>query len=427
MNVAIFVETFPVLSETFILNQIVGLIELGHEVHIHARGPGEATGDVHENISHYRILNHVHYDEPIPFSKLKRISTAVIRTAHWGWRAPTTTLDSMNVFRYGRSAISLRLHHETLPAHKKRLVYDVVHCHFGPNGSRAVRLRKFGALRGPVITTFHGYDANKLPRVHGPKIYDELFAHGDAFTVGSEFMHKRLINLGAPKSKLVRLPMGVDLAFFHPAKKQGSADQVLRLLSVARLVEVKGIAYALLAVRTLLDRGVSLTYRVAGDGPLRRQLEASAQQLGLNSNVQFVGALTQSQIIDLYSDADIFILPSVVTASGEEESQSVALAEAQACKLPVVATTIGGNAETVLAGETGLLVPPRDPDALASAILWLSEHPDARLTMGEHGRVHVKEHYDLGKLNRQLVALYDTVAESYRNKGCKERIDVAHA
>ena len=107
MNVAIFVETFPVLSETFILNQIVGLIELGHEVHIHARRPGEGTGDVHENICRYRILNHVHHDEPIPISKLKRISTAVIRTTHWGWWAPTTTLDSMNVFRHGRSAISL--------------------------------------------------------------------------------------------------------------------------------------------------------------------------------------------------------------------------------------------------------------------------------------------------------------------------------
>ena len=125
----------------------------------------------------------------------------------------------MNVFRHGRSAISLRLHHETLPAREKRLVYDVVHCHFGPNGARAVRLRQFGALRGPVITTFPGYDANKLPRVHGPKIYDELFAHGDTFTVGSEFMHTKLINLGAPKSKLVCLPIGVDLSFLPPRDK----------------------------------------------------------------------------------------------------------------------------------------------------------------------------------------------------------------
>ena len=69
-TIAIFLETFPVLSETFILNQIIGLIALGHEVHIHARRPGQATGDVHENISRYRILNHVHYDEPIPISEL---------------------------------------------------------------------------------------------------------------------------------------------------------------------------------------------------------------------------------------------------------------------------------------------------------------------------------------------------------------------
>jgi colanic acid/amylovoran biosynthesis glycosyltransferase len=146
---------------------------------------------------------------------------------------------------------------------------------------------------------------------------------------------------------------------------------------------------------------------------MRCRLEALSQQLDLGSNVRFLGGLTQSEVADVYMHSDIFVLPSIVTASGEEENQSVALAEAQACGLPVVATRIGGNVESVRQGETGLLVPPRDPDALASAIGWLAERPEGRVRMGQLGRAHIEKHYDLEKLNRQLLEVYDVVTRSH--------------
>ena len=99
-------------------------------------------------------------------------------------------------------------------------------------------------------------------------------------------------------------------------------------------------------------------------------------------------------------------MPSVVTHTGEEESQGVALAEAQASGLPVVASAIGGIPECMCDGKSGMLVPPRDSEALAASILWLADHPEVWGSMGRAGRAQVETHFNLEKLNDQLVDIY---------------------
>jgi colanic acid/amylovoran biosynthesis glycosyltransferase len=108
------------------------------------------------------------------------------------------------------------------------------------------------------------------------------------------------------------------------------------------------------------------------------------------------------------------MLPSVVTTTGEEENQSITLGEAQASGLSVIATRIGGTAEGMRHGETGLLVPPRDPGALAAAIAWMIEHPEALGVMGSAGRRLVEEQFNLSRLNDQLVEVYGMM--------CRQRI-----
>ncbi len=360
----------------------------------------------------YRVLERVDYDPEVPLTIMKRALSASARIARWGWRAPLRTLDRVNVLRHGRAAMSLRLIHETVPAVSSQIQYDVIHCHFGPNGNRALEMREYGALQGPIITSFHGYDVNRLPRMHGPGLYKELFKKGECFTAGSDFLLNKIIELGAPKDRVIKLPMGVDLKRFTPDRKRPRQEDELRLLSVARLVEVKGVEYGLMAVRSLQDFGLRLQYRIVGDGPLRARLEALRDQLGIQRSVEFLGARTQSEVISLYRSTDIFLLPAVVTDSHEEESQSVALAEAQASSVPVVATKVGGIAETVVDGKTGFLVSQRDPDALAASILWLAQHPEAAARMGEAGRAHVQKYFDLQKLNNQLLGLYEVISSS---------------
>ena len=366
MKIAFFLNEFPATSETFILNQIVGLIQRGHELDIHARWRVEPSNKgQHADIERYHLLDRTHF-HPMPGPRFVRVGSAVGRLARWGWRHPEITLDSINVLRHGRLALNLTLLHELLPALEGPLRYDVIHCHFGPNGQRATVWKAFGALRGPVITTFHGYDVNQLPRIEGPHLYQRLFKEGELFTAGSEFITRRLIALGAPKDRIVRLPMGVDLSRFRFTERTKNHDGELRLLTVARLVKVKGIEYALHAVALLKNKYLGVRYQIAGDGPLRAELKGLADRLGLANQVEFLGALPQESVIELYQHAQIFLLPSIVTELGEEENQSVALAEAQASGLPVIGTRIGGNHESIREGESGILVPPRDSKCVST-------------------------------------------------------------
>jgi colanic acid/amylovoran biosynthesis glycosyltransferase len=410
MKIAFFVNEFPVISETFVLNQIVGLIRRGHEVDIYARWlNASGNSDRHSDVERFNLLDRARF-YPTPERRIARLASAVRRSARWGWRRPYITLDSLNVLRYGRSALNLTLLHEVLPALDSPRTYDVIHCHYGPNGRQAVAWRFFGALRGPIITTFHGYDVNKLPRIEGPQLYRQLFDEGELFTVGSEFLEERVVKLGAPPDRIVKLPMGIDLFRFPFVEHRKKPDDELRLLTVARLVEVKGIEYALRAVSSLRCKNSRILYQIVGDGPLRGELEELVDRLRLTDRVEFLGALPQEFLGELYRGAHIFLLPSVVTSAGEEETQSLVLAEAQASGLPVIATRIGGIPESMREGESGLLVRPRDPGALAHAIEQLAQRPETWGQMGRIGRAHVESRFDLEKLNDQLVDLYHRVA-----------------
>src|SRR5262245_26307486 len=286
MKIAYLVNSFPVISETFILNQITDLLERGDDVHIYSQWPRRQATKTHEDIARYNLMDRVTYDPDMARSWVRRIPEAVFRLTRWGWKAPLITFDCFNVARHGRRALNLSVVYERLPAHRMPSEFDIIHCHYGPNGNRAITLRKYGALRGPVITSFHGYDVNLLPKLHGPELYRELFSAGDLFTVGSEFIRGKIVELGANPHRVVKLPMGVDLEKFHFVERTRMPDnRRVEIISVARLVEVKGIDYALHAVRSLLDSKLPVRYRVAGDGPLRQRLEDLRRELHLDDAV----------------------------------------------------------------------------------------------------------------------------------------------
>ena len=405
MKIAFFINAFP--PPTFIINQIVGLIERGHDVDIDARSRTEPVQGAHADVERYALARRTRYMPPTPRLWPARLRSAATRLIIHGWRYPRTTLDSLDLFRYRRRALNLTLIHDLIPHEHVSRKYDIIHCHFGPNGQRAIALRNAGILHGPVVTTFHGYDVNeKQPKTYGPRQYERLFGSGDAFTVGSEFLRGRVADLGCPHDRIVKLPMGVSLSRFKFAQRKRPVNGEFRLLTVARLVEFKGIEFALRAIAGLRERYPRLRYRVIGDGPLRENLADLTRRLGLDRVVEFSGALSQEDVIKAHEVADAFVLPSIIAASGLVESQSVALIEAQASGLPVIATSTGGVSESMRDGESGLLVPPGDPQALAAAISWIVDHPDVLPSMGRAGRTHAERFFDLDKLNDQLIALY---------------------
>ncbi|MFH1883910.1 MAG: glycosyltransferase, partial [Planctomycetota bacterium] len=292
--------------------------------------------------------------------------------------------------------------------------YDIIHCHFGPNGLRGVRLRELGAIKGKIIATFHGYDVNILPRLYGNSYYEKLFQEVDLCTINSDFIGQRIKSLGADAEKLVKLPVGVKTRKLAFTKRQPESDGEIVILSVGRLVEVKGIEYSIRAISQIVPKFPNIQYQIVGDGPLREQLRDLSEQLGISEHVKLLGARTTEQVANLYNNAHIFILSGIVGQDGAEEGQGLVLLEAQAAELPVIASRVGGIPESVVDGKSGFLVPERDVDALSEKLIYLIEHPEIWPEMGRAGRAYVEANYDINKLNDRLVEIYQELLANER-------------
>jgi colanic acid/amylovoran biosynthesis glycosyltransferase len=220
--------------------------------------------------------------------------------------------------------------------------------------------------------------------------------------------------LGCPVGILRKLPVGLDLGEFPFRERSLQPGDTLRLLTVARLTEIKGHEFALRAVAQLRRSIPELRYDIVGDGPLRKPLESLVADLDLNTSVRFHGACAGDEIKRLLAQAHLFLLCSVNVA-GDQEGQGLALQEAQACGLPVVATIHGALPEGILPGRSGFLVPERDDRALAAALNELATQSKTWADMGRVGRAFVEEHYDIRKLNTSLLAIYSEAMEGRRN------------
>lgn len=420
VRIAFLVSEFPSTSETFVLGQIGALLERGHEVDVYPERACAGAPIRHPELLRYGLVARSHYPPPIPERRRARVRAAARLLRASGVAHLPPLLRSLNPVAYGRHATSLALLFRQVPF-LESAPYDVVHCHHGPIGLLGAKLRRLGVLRGRLVTSFHGFDANVVPRILGERVYHPLFRAADLVTVNSEFLRRRVRALGAPENRLRRLPLGVDLAAFSPgpgapgaqgARGTATANAEIRLLSVARLVDEKGIAFALRAVARLAPRYPGLRYQIVGDGPLRRPLERLVRELGLRSRVELLGAQPHDRVRACYGRAQLFASPSVVSGNGAQESQGVALIEAQACGLPVVASAIGGIPESLLHERSGYLVPERDVDALATRLAELIERPGLRAAMGSTGRAFVAETFDRHALADRLVALYEEVVRS---------------
>jgi colanic acid/amylovoran biosynthesis glycosyltransferase len=401
VKIAFMLGQFPLLSETFILDQITGLIDRGHDVSILAERPSqEAT--IHPTVASYRLREITRY-EALPASRIERVLRfpATWRPDLPGWRA-------LNIMRWGVEAASLRLAWaaSTLgggPA------YDIVQCHFGALGRKAVLLRAIGALSGRIVTAFHGEDITCYPHRFRTNVYAPLFALGDLFLPISDRWNPELRALGCPPARTRVHRMGVDIGRYPWPREPIARDRPLRILSVARLVEKKGIADAVHAVARL---AADCEYLVIGDGPMRHELEIAARDLGIAGRVCFLGPLPQDAVIAQLCSADIFLAPSVTAKDGDIEGIPVVLMEAMACRLPVVSTRHSAIPELVADGISGFLVGEHDVDGLADRLARLTENPDLRRRMGVAGREAVAREFAVSTLNRRLEEMYRELLKS---------------
>ncbi|RME39094.1 MAG: colanic acid biosynthesis glycosyltransferase WcaL [Planctomycetota bacterium] len=405
MNIAIVVGRFPAISETFILNQITGLLDRGHRVDILAHEPGE-TDRMHPEVESYRLLARTHYRPRLPRDPLTRLAKGFFLMMREGTRRPLAVARSLNVVRFGWEALSLQLLYG-ISACRDLPPYDVIHCHFANNALLIAHLRRIGAIRGRMLTTFHGHDVNRFPRRRGPDVYRPLFETCELYTANTDFTADRAAELGCPRERIVKLPVGVRLDRYTFRPRRREADEPTRILSVGRLVEKKGFEYAIRAVARVVERGHRIRYDIVGDGELRPPLEQLIADLHMQETIRLLGWKDQDELRSLYDRAHLFVLPSVTARDGDREGQGLVLQEAQAMGLPVVSTLHNGIPEGVLDGRSAFLVPERDVVALAERIEHLVAHPEVWEPMGRAGRALVEERFDIDKLNDRLVTVYE--------------------
>lgn len=404
MRIAILVRRFPVLSETFILNQITGLIERGHDVDVLAECPGD-TSVVHEDVGTYSLQERTRYSGPVPGNYAARVAKGlglVLRNAD---RNLPCLLRSLNVFKCGRQAASLRALYRAASL-AGASPYDIVHCHFGPNGILGAALRRAGVLTGRLVTSFHGYDLTRFVRSRGPGVYAGLFERGDLFLPVSRQGRDALIRLGCGEDKIAVHHMGVDCRGLEFRPVRPPKDGPTRILSVARLTEKKGLKYGIRAVAQVIRRHLDVQYDIVGDGPLRDRCARLIAELGVGERIHLLGLRDRQETVRLLGASHILLCPSVTSRDGDEEGIPVALMEAMATGLPVVASRHAGIPELVQDGVSGRLVPERDVEGLADAVLDLVEHPERWPEMGQAGRAFVEENYDLDKQNDRLIDIF---------------------
>lgn len=406
MRIAFVVGKFPALSETFILNQITGLIDRGHAVDIFATRPEVPACP--EEVARYGLLARTRYAPAVPRNPLVRaIKAAVILGVH-GWKDVPKAIGALNGFRYGREAWSLRLLFAVAPfLGRATRRYDVLHCHFGNHGLRGMFLRDVKALDGRLVTTFHGADVSRSVRRYGAGVYERLFASGDLFLPVSERWRRRLIDLGCPASRIRVHHMGIDCRLFAFRHRQPDPERPVRLISVCRLVEKKGIQYGIRAVAALATSGRAITYDIVGDGPMRRPLLRLIEALDVGAVVKMHGWKSNEEVRIMLQSAHALLAPSVKAGDDDHEGIPVALMEAMASGLPVISTRHSGIPELVEDGRSGLLADEGDVASLRERIEYLLDHPALWPEMARHARKRVEQLYDIRRLNDRLLGLFE--------------------
>jgi colanic acid/amylovoran biosynthesis glycosyltransferase len=398
LRVAFLVEEFPVISESFVINQAAGLIERGHDLRIFALiGRRTDTLAMHGSVARFRMLDRV--SRPLASAFLLRgyetHSQSAVREG-WSWSAPR---------RAGLFLSQVAM----LAPHR---AFDIVHCQFATLGLQSLRHRRLGTLQTrKLVVHLRGYDISQFVQERGADVYRDLFASADLFIANCEYFRQRAIDLGADPEKVIVIGSAIDCSHFS-IKPAGYGDRRRpRLVSVGRLVEKKGFEYAIRGVAAAAACIPDLRYEIIGDGPLRKRLQLLVDELGMRDRIGFLGAMTHDQVVERLRQADIMLATSVRAANGDEDAPVNSLKEAMAVGLPVVATRHGGIPELVEDGVNGYLVSERDPEAIADRIRRLVSEPGLWHDMGLAGRTKVVAEYDQPVVTDRLIAAYRKLLE----------------
>jgi colanic acid/amylovoran biosynthesis glycosyltransferase len=395
-HVAYVLKRFPRISETFIAAEILELERQGGHVTVFA------LSDPKEPYRHAFLAGLAARVVYLPH----RPARQPVRTARALWRilraSPRGWLLAARASLWPPRLTGARrlLQATVLWDEMTRARVDHAHAHFATAAARIANLA--WRMGGPTYSvTAHAKDI--YHREVKPDHLRDKLGHATFVATVSEANRRYLDSLVADRTRLHVVPNAVDLRRLGEVGERRREEGLV--LSVARLVEKKGLPDLVEACALLRARGLEPRLEIAGDGPLRSELERGAREAGLEAT--FHGALPHEQVIGLYRRAAVFCLPCVVASTGDRDGLPTSLLEAMALGVPVVTTGVSGLSEAVVPGVTGLVVPEHDPEAIADALARLLRDPDLGARLAAAARERVEEQFDLRVSVARLRALLE--------------------
>ncbi|MCL4394638.1 MAG: glycosyltransferase, partial [Chloroflexi bacterium] len=381
-QIAYLIKCFPRLSETFILHEVLELERQGLPLRIFSLL--EPTGKVNQAAQEVQARV-TYFPRGFPMGWLTLIAAALRRFLKNPWLFLKVCLAAM-----------IRFHDIATPRHILYAAYLAeqleqasithLHAHYANTPATVALLaHQFAGI--PFSFTAHAKDIYLSRReslaykMRGVRSLAHMTALENAYGLALRVFPRRIAGVAAPRAR----PL---------------------ILTVARLVEKKGLVYLLQACRELFDRGYDVNCRIIGEGPLRATLEQQIRDLALGDRVELCGAETHERVIEMYRQATLFALPSIVAENGDRDGIPNVLAESLYMGVPVISTPVFGIPELIQSERNGLLVPARDSAALAAAIAQLLDSPRLCQRLATAGRETVLAHFDMSANAQRLLSLF---------------------
>ncbi|WP_217875125.1 glycosyltransferase [Pseudoalteromonas shioyasakiensis] len=357
----------------------------------------------HKAVNDYKLIEKTTYltTESVTDSRLKTRLKRIV-TLLWPQQV-SKKLASLNIARFGIHSKSLLLP-SIITRATQRFDSDIFIAHFGTAAVVANKMRELGLVKGKLVTVFHGADISVKATLDVFKHdYENLFKTGELMLPISELWKNKLISLGCQHHKITVNRMGINSEQFKCRELGKPICKPLKIISVARFIEKKGLADALDAMAELKKRSVAFEYQIVGDGDLKPQIVQQIDQLQLSNSVKLLGFQPQEKIAQLLNDADVFLLPSVVAENGDMEGIPVALMEAMAMGLITISTYHSGIPELISNNESGLLAQEHAPLELADSIERLANGQIDIVRMRATAKEKVEQSFEQSKLYTQLL------------------------
>ena len=372
LKILVVTSKFPHATRTYTDNQIVGLLDKGHEVYILARCPGEFAD--YPLVKQYNLLERTYYFEQIEGNE----------------KMPDTLKD-----------------------------IDIIYCQFGVLGEYCLRLIDEKKMNARLIVCLRGGDATSV-LLKDPHRYDDLFVKADLFMPVCEYFKNNIIKYGCNPGKIVVNHSAIDCTKFKCRARKKPKDGAIRFIIVATFSERKGIRYVFYALDKLRGKYPNIKLTIIG-GELRKQtketnvIRSLIKELNLKRHVTLLGFQLHNQVVTELNRAHIFLLTSYTRDSGVKEGIPNSLMEAMATGLPVISTYHGGIPELVKEGVSGFLVPEKNVTMLVKKMAYLIEHPERWGSMGKAGSERVNEEHNKDKAIDKLIDIFFSVLK--REKG----------